>query len=94
MHVMSLIVRLRLEKCTSTRLRRLCAQAMVETIHHNFNVAIADVGRDNCADELTLAACCVRKTKKETREILSRVAEALCSYPEATPVARPEFLNH
>lgn len=94
MQVMTLIMRLRLEQASSARLRRATTERILSTIHQHFNVSIADVGHDDEPRQLVLAASCVARTKAQTREILTRVAEALGNYPNAAALSPPEFVSH
>lgn len=90
---MHLVVRLYAEKCKTSRLKRLYVEAIMDTIHRHFNVSIAEIGPEKPHDELILAACCVGRSKAAVLDVLERVAEALCAYPDAVPVARPEYAS-
>ncbi len=92
MHVMSLVVRLQLEKSASARIRRLSIESIVDTIHQHFNVSVAEVG--GAGPEITLAATCVGRTRGRAKDVLERVAEALCSCPGAVLVQPPQFVSH
>jgi uncharacterized protein YlxP (DUF503 family) len=94
MHVMSLVVRLHLEKSTNKRLRRLCIESIVDTIHRHFNVSIAEIGGESRLQEITIAATCVARNKKLALDVLERVTEALASYPDSSLLNHPDFLNH
>lgn len=94
MQVMTLVVRLKPEKSTTARQRRLSIESIVDTIHRHFNVSIADIGLDAPNAEIILAATCVGRSRGKVRDVLDRVAEALCSYPGTAPANPPEFLSH
>ena len=57
-------------------------------------VSIAEIGSEARVHEITIATTCVGRTKKHAQRVLERVAEALTSYPDASPLNHPEFLNH
>jgi hypothetical protein len=63
-------------------------RAMMEKIHRYFNVSVAaeDYGIDPSL--VTLAVVAVARTRREARELLDRVAEAVAAYPRA------ELLSH
>lgn len=60
----------------------------MERLHQSFNVSIAESDRGSGSDESVLLIAAVGRTRREARETLDRVADALAVHPRA------EVLGH
>jgi uncharacterized protein YlxP (DUF503 family) len=63
-------------------------RAIMEKIHRYFNVSVAAEDDDRDPSLATLAVVAVARTRREARELLDRVADAVAAYPRA------ELLSH
>ena len=60
----------------------------MDKVHRSFNVSVAAVDHDLDPSLATLAVVAVARTRREVRELLDRVADAVAAYPRA------ELLSH
>jgi uncharacterized protein YlxP (DUF503 family) len=88
MHVATLRLQLRVRDCTSVRVKRRRVRAILEKLHKHFNVSVAEVDRVDHPSESVLAVAAVDRGRREVRERLERVVEALSVHPRA------ELLGH
>ena len=88
MTVVTLRLDLRVDPCHSARERRRLLQAMLEKLHRHFNVSVAEADGEGGVDRAVLLAAAVGKTRREARETLERVADAISAHPRA------EILGH
>ncbi len=88
MYVAALRLEIRVRDCTSARVKRRRVRAIVEKLHKHFNVSVAEVDRREHPDEVVLAAAAVAESRREAREPLARIAEAMAVHP------RVELLGH
>ncbi len=90
MPVVSLVLELRLRGCSTPRQRRALVQAILGKLRRHFNVAGADVGPEDRPGEAVVGFASVGRTRREARDLLDRVAEAVAAHPSAE-VARAAF---
>jgi len=88
MTVATLRLDLRLSHCDTTRENRRRMRAIMDKVHRSFNVSVAAVEHEGDPSQATMAVVAVARTRREVRELLGRVADALTVYPRA------ELLNH
>jgi uncharacterized protein len=88
MHVATLRLAIRVRDCHSARVKRRRVRAIVEKLHRHFNVSVAEVDLREHPDEVVLAAAAVAETRREAREPLGRIADAMAVHP------RVELLSH
>jgi uncharacterized protein YlxP (DUF503 family) len=88
MHVATLRLAIRVRDCTSARVKRRRVRAIVEKLHKHFNVSVAEVDLREHPNEVVLAAAAVAETRREAREPLGRIADAMAVHP------RVELLGH
>jgi uncharacterized protein YlxP (DUF503 family) len=77
------ILRLEVLIADSPRAKRRTVQEMLDKLHQRFNVSVAEVDRVNHPSESVLGIAAVAATRKEVREILDRVADAVTAHPRA-----------
>ncbi len=65
------------------RAKRRVVRAMVDKIHRHFNVSVAEVDRSGHPSESVLGVVVIASGRREAREILDRVAEAVAAHPRA-----------
>ena len=73
---------------TTPREKRRLMRAIMEKLHRHFNVSVAEVDHDASPTQADLAVVVVARTRREAREILARVADAVAAHPRA------ELLSH
>ena len=88
MTVATLRLNLRLGHCHTPRETRRRMRAIMDKIHRYFNVSVAAEDDDHDPSLVTLAVVAVARTRREVRELLDRVADAVAAYPRA------ELLSH
>jgi uncharacterized protein YlxP (DUF503 family) len=88
MHLAALRLEIRVRGCTAARVKRRRVRAIVEKLHKHFNVSVAEVDRRDHPCEVVLAVASVAETRREAREPLGRVADAMAVHP------RVELLGH
>jgi uncharacterized protein YlxP (DUF503 family) len=88
MHLAAIRLELRIKDCLAVRVKRRRIRAIVEKLHKHFNVSVAEVDRRDHPSESVLAVAVVAETRREARELLGRVADALAVHPRA------ELLGH
>ncbi len=77
------ILRLEVQIADSPRAKRRTVQEMLDKLHRHFNVSVAEVDRSNHPSESVIGVAAVAATRKEVREILDRVADAVAAHPRA-----------
>ena len=70
-----------------SRVKRRTVRSIVEKIHRHFNVSVAEVDRSGHASESVLAIASVAAGRREAREVLDRVAEAVAAHPRVEILA-------
>ncbi len=86
MRVATLRLELLVIGCPTLREKRRCMQAIIGKLRRHFNVSVAEVDRHDRPSEVVLGVAAVGTTRREAREILDRVADAVGVYPRATLV--------
>jgi uncharacterized protein YlxP (DUF503 family) len=61
---------------------------MTEKVHRSFNVSVAAMDHPSDPAQLTLAVVAVARSRREVRDLLVRVGDAVAVYPGA------EILSH
>ena len=81
----SLVLEVRLEGCASAKSRKTQAEAILGKLRKHFNVSVADltVNREGTGDVAALGFAAVGRTRREARDILDRVADAVAAHPRA-----------
>ncbi len=77
------MLRLEVRINDAPRAKRRTVQAMLDKIHGHFNVSVAEVDRSNHPSESVIAVAAIGATRKEVREVLDRVADAVSVHPRA-----------
>lgn len=88
MFLAALRLEIRVRDCTAARVKRRRVRAIVEKLHRHFNVSVAEVDRREHPSEVVLAVAAVAETRREAREPLGRIADAMAVHP------RVELLAH
>ncbi len=91
MHVAALVLHLQLDGCETQRQRRQALQAMTRKLREHFNISLADLGPDQPPAEVLLGAATVSRSRREARELLDRVADAVAAHPRVAIVEPPRF---
>jgi uncharacterized protein YlxP (DUF503 family) len=65
------------------RAKRRTVQAMLDKIHGHFNVSVAEVDGTGHPSESKLGIVAIGNSRKEVREVLDRVADAVSAHPRA-----------
>ena len=81
MHLAMLRIEVRIGQ--GFRSRRRTARAILDKIHRHFNVSVAEVDRPGHAPDRLLGFAAIAPTRREAREVLDRVAEAVAAHPRA-----------
>jgi len=92
MYVASLRLELRVGDCATLRQKRRRLRRIVDRLRRHFPVAAAEVGRLDRPSEAILGFAAVGATRREARDVLILVAEALDAHPRAEVLSR-EFLE-
>jgi uncharacterized protein YlxP (DUF503 family) len=69
------------------RARRRTVQTMLDKLHAHFNVSVAEVDRPGHSAEVMIGVAALAPTRKEVREVLDRVADAIAAHPRAEVVS-------
>jgi uncharacterized protein YlxP (DUF503 family) len=77
------MLRLEVRISDGPRGKRRTVQAMLDKLHRNFNVSVSEVDRSNHASESVLGFAAIAETRREVREVLDRVADAVAAHPRA-----------
>jgi uncharacterized protein YlxP (DUF503 family) len=88
MTVVTLRLDLRFHPCPTAREAKRQVTAIVEKLHRSFNVSVAAAEGDDGHDTARVLVAAAAKTRKEARETLARIADALAAHPRA------EILGH
>ncbi len=81
------MLRLELRIGDGPRDRRRTVRAILEKLHRHFNVSVAEADRPGQPSESVLGVAAVATTRREAREILERVADAITAHPRAEVLA-------
>ena len=81
----SLVLEVRLDGCASAKSRKTQAETILGKLRKHFNVAVADLtlNWDGLGDVATLGFATVGRTRREARDVLDRVADAVAAHPRA-----------
>ncbi len=88
MTVATLRLKMLVAECHSTREKRRLMWAIMEKVHRHFNVSVAEGDHDSDPSQSDLTVVVVARTRREARETLARVADAIAAHPRA------ELLSH
>jgi uncharacterized protein YlxP (DUF503 family) len=77
------MLRLEVRIIDSPRAKRRTVQAILDKIHRHFNVSVAEIDRSNHPSESVLGIAAIAANRKEVREVLDRVADAVAAHPRA-----------
>jgi uncharacterized protein YlxP (DUF503 family) len=88
MTVATLRLKLLVAECHSTREKRRLMRAIIEKLHRHFNVSVAEGDHDANPAQADLSVAVVARTRREARETLARVADAVAAHPRA------ELMSH
>ncbi|MEJ7638729.1 MAG: DUF503 domain-containing protein [Singulisphaera sp.] len=88
MTVATLRLKLLVADCQTTREKRRLMRAILEKLHRHFNVSVAEGDHDANPSQSDLSVVVVARTRREARETLARVADAVAAHPRA------ELLSH
>ena len=83
MTVAMLRLELRVGNCYTHREKRRRMQAIMTKLHRHFNVSVAEADRDEDPSRATLVVAAVARNRRDARETLDRVADAVAAYPRA-----------
>jgi len=83
MTVATLRLKLLVADCHTTREKRWFMRAIMEKLHRHFNVSVAEGGQDADPAQSDLTVVVVAPTRREARETLARVADAVAAHPRA-----------
>ena len=88
MTVATLRLNLLVADCHTTREKRRLMRAIMEKLHRHFNVSVAEGAHDSDPSQADLTVAVVARTRREARETLAHVADAVAAHP------RVELLSH
>ena len=88
MTVATLRLDLRVSHCQGPREKRRQMQAIMDKLHKHFNVSVADADGAGGPDEAVLLVAAVGRTRRDARETLERVADAVAAHPRAEVLAQ------
>jgi uncharacterized protein YlxP (DUF503 family) len=77
------ILRIELRIGDRPRAKDRTVRAIVEKLHRHFNVSVAEVDRSSHPSESVLGIAAVAASRREVREVLDRVADAVAIHPRA-----------
>jgi uncharacterized protein YlxP (DUF503 family) len=83
MTVATLRLELRVGNCYSLREKRRRMRAIMSKIHRHFNVSVAEADHDDNPGHALLVVAAVARNRRDAREVLDRVADAVAAYPRA-----------
>jgi len=83
MHVATLWLELRVGDCLTLRQKRRRMRSIIERLRRHFNVSVAEVGRHDLPAEAVLGVAAVGGSRRDVREVLRHVADALGAHPRA-----------
>ena len=83
MNVATLRLELRVADCLTLGQKRRRLARIIGRLHRHFNVSVAEVDALGRPGEAVLGVAAVAATRREAREILARVADALNAHPRA-----------
>jgi uncharacterized protein YlxP (DUF503 family) len=86
------MLRLDIRIIDGSRAKRRTVRAIVEKIHRHFNVSVAEVDRADHPSESVLGFAAVAAGRREVREVLDRVADAVTAHPRVEVLAA-EFID-
>ena len=69
--------------CNTLREKRRRMQAITDKLRRHFNVSVAEADRHDRPSESVLVAAAVGATRREARDMLQRVADAMGAHPSA-----------
>lgn len=78
---------LRIDLRVAHRDKRRQLQAIMDKLHRSFNVSVAAADGELGPDSAVLVAAAVGKTRRDARETLERVADAVAAHPRAEVLA-------
>lgn len=87
MTVVTLRLDLRVTPCPSTRELRRQMRVIMDKLHRHFNVSVADAEQDGPPGVAVLLVAAVGRTRREARETVERVADAVAAHPRAEVLA-------
>jgi uncharacterized protein YlxP (DUF503 family) len=62
-------------------------QRILDRLHRSFNVSVVDVENDQAVDRAILVAASVGRTRRDARQTLERVADAVAAHPRVVVLA-------
>jgi uncharacterized protein YlxP (DUF503 family) len=69
--------------CPTHREKARRMKAISSKLHQHFNVSVAEADRDSDPTRAVLVVATVGRSRREVRETLERVADAVANYPRA-----------
>jgi hypothetical protein len=88
MTVATLRLELRVDPGHTSREKRRRMRAILEKLHRSFNVSVADADHESDPARSIVIVAAVGRTRRDVRETLAKVADAVAVYPRA------ELLSH
>ena len=88
MTVATLRLELRVDSSHSSWEKRRRMRAIMDKLHRYFNISVADADHATDPAQAILIVAAVGRTRREVRETLAQVADAVAVYPRA------ELLSH
>jgi uncharacterized protein YlxP (DUF503 family) len=89
MHLSSLCVRLQLKEHHSARQQRKRAEAILTKLKEHFNASIIELARNDQLGEFVVGAAVLGKNRREARELIDRILDALACLPESAIIDTP-----
>ena len=81
MHLAMLRIEVRIGD--GSRAKRRTIREMLDKLHRHFNVSVAEVDRAGHPSESVIGVVVIAPGRREAREVLDRVAEAVAAHPRA-----------
>ncbi len=69
--------------CHTPRGKRRRMRAIMDKLHRHFNVSVAEADLDGDPARAVLVVAAASRSRREAREVLARVADAVAAHPRA-----------
>ncbi len=91
MHLATL--RVEVQIASGWRTKRRTVRSILDKIHRHFNVSVAEVDGEAHPSRSTLGVAALAPTRREVRDVLGQVADALVAHPRAE-VLQVDWTDH
>ncbi len=92
MFVGALVLELYMPQCRNLKDKRQVVKSIAARTRQVFNVAVAEVGKNDLWQAATLAVVCVSNSEHAAREILAEVERSVMATGKAEVIESPVFI--